>query len=123
MPSLVPPHVVNIGDLRRLAERRLPRAIFDYVDGGSEREITMRENERAFEEVVFLPRNAVDAKQLDSRVTVLGAELSFPLILAPVGFTRLIHPAAERAVAQAASKAGIGYCMSDRKSTRLNSSH
>lgn len=120
MPSLVPPHVVNIGDLRRLAERRLPRAIFDYVDGGSEREITMRENERAFEEVVFLPRNAVDAKQLDSRVTVLGAELSFPLILAPVGFTRLIHPAAERAVAQAASKAGIGYCMSTFSGTHVN---
>ena len=104
--------MVNIADLRRLAQRRLPRAVFDYIDGGAEGEVTLRENVRAFEEVVFRPRNAVATGKGDLRATVLGAELAFPLILAPVGFTRLIHSQAERAVAQAASTAGIAYCLS-----------
>lgn len=112
MPSLGPPRVVNIADLRRLAQRRLPRAVFDYIDGGSEAEITLRENLRAFEEVVFRPRNAVETKHHDFSATVLGSKLAFPLILAPVGFTRLIRPQGELACAQAASAAGIAYCLS-----------
>jgi len=112
MRSLRPPEVVNIEDLRRLAERRLPRAVFDYIDGGAEGEITLRENARAFEEVVFRPRNAVALERVDTTTSVLGADLAFPLILAPVGFTRLFHPDAERGVARAAAGAGIGYCVS-----------
>src|SRR5579883_1114520 len=112
MPSLAPPEVVNISDLRRLAEQRVPKAVFDYIDGGAEGEITLRENVRAFEEVVFRPRNAVSVKHPDLRTSVLGSELSFPLILAPIGFTRLFHPEGERGAAEAAGKAGIGYCLS-----------
>jgi len=99
---------INIADLRRLADRRLPRVVFDYLDGGAEAELTLRENCRAFEDIIFRPRQAI-AGQCDLRTQVLGADLSFPLILAPIGYTRLIHPSGELAVARAAEKAGIGY--------------
>jgi L-lactate dehydrogenase (cytochrome) len=105
------PHVVNIGDLRRVAQARLPRAVFDYIDGGAEGEVTLHENCRAFEEVTFRPRNAVAVKGCDLRTTVLGAELSMPLLLAPVGFSRMICPRGEVCAATAAGKAGLGYCL------------
>lgn len=105
------PRVVNIADLRRVAQARLPRAVFDYIDGGAEGEVTLRENCRAFEEVTFRPRNAVAVKGCDPRTTVLGAELSMPLLLAPVGFSRMICPRGECCAASAAGKAGIGYCL------------
>jgi len=112
LPQLSPPSIVNIDDLRRLAFKRVPRAVFDYIDGGSDGEITLRANVRSFAEVVFRPRNACAPPQCDLRTTVLGTELSFPLILAPLGFTRLFHPEGERGAAQAASAAGIAYCLS-----------
>ena len=105
------PRVVNIGDLRRLAQAHLPRAVFDYIDGGAEGEVTLRENCRAFEEVTFRPRNAVAVEGTDLRTTVLGAELSMPLVLAPVGFSRLIYPRGEVRAAEAAAKAQIGYVL------------
>ena len=95
-----------------MAKKRLPKAVFDYIDGGADGEVTLRENTRAFEEVVFRPRNAVSVKNCDLRTNVLGCELSFPLILAPLGFTRLFHPEGERGAAQAAGAAGIAYCLS-----------
>lgn len=106
------PRAVNIADLRRIAQRRLPRAVFDYVDGGAEGEITLRENCRAFEEVVFRPRNAMAIQSCDLRATVLGSELSMPVLLAPVGFTRILHPQGEPGAACAASRAGVGYVLS-----------
>lgn len=112
LPSLSPPRVVNIEDLRRLAFKRLPRAVFDYIDGGADAEVTLRANVRSFEEVTFRPRNACAPEKCDLSTTVLGRELSFPLILAPLGFTRLFHPEGERGAAAAASAAGIGYCLS-----------
>lgn len=109
--SVASPRVVNIGDLRRAAERRLPRAVFDYIDGGADGEVTLRENTRAFEEVVFRPRNAVFVHDRDTRTKILGCELSMPLVLAPVGFSRLIHPQGEITAARAAGKAGVGFCL------------
>jgi isopentenyl diphosphate isomerase/L-lactate dehydrogenase-like FMN-dependent dehydrogenase len=105
------PRVVNIADLRRVAQARLPRAVFDYIDGGAEGEVTLRENCRAFEEVTFRPRNAVAVKNCDLRTTVLGAELAMPLLLAPVGYSRLICPRGEVCAATAAGKARIGYTL------------
>jgi isopentenyl diphosphate isomerase/L-lactate dehydrogenase-like FMN-dependent dehydrogenase len=105
------PRVVNIGDLRRAAERRLPRAVFDYVDGGADGEITLRENTRAFEEVTFRPRNAVAVSGCDLRTKVLGSELSMPMLLAPVGYSRMIHPQGEITAARAAGKADIGFTL------------
>ena len=59
MPNVAAPRIVNIEDLRRLAKRRLPRVVFDYIDGGADGEITLRENCRAFEDIKFRPRSAV----------------------------------------------------------------
>jgi isopentenyl diphosphate isomerase/L-lactate dehydrogenase-like FMN-dependent dehydrogenase len=105
------PRVVNIADLRGLAKKRLPKAVFDYVDGGAEGEVTLRENVRAFEEVTFRPRNAVFVRGCEMRTTILGADLAMPLVLAPVGFSRLLHPQGEVAAARAAGKAGLGFTL------------
>jgi isopentenyl diphosphate isomerase/L-lactate dehydrogenase-like FMN-dependent dehydrogenase len=109
--SVASPRVVNISDLRRVAERRLPRVVFDYVDGGADGEVTLRENTRAFEEVVFRPRNAVFVRGCDMRTKTFGCELSMPLVLAPVGFSRLIHAQGEITAARAAGKSGVGFCL------------
>src|ERR1700733_2715627 len=109
--SVASPRVVNISDLRRAAERRLPRVVFDYVDGGADGEVTLRENTRAFEEVVFRPRNAVFVSGCDMRTKTFGCELSMPLVLAPVGFSRLIHAQGEITAARAAGKSGVGFCL------------
>src|SRR5437867_12883456 len=86
------PYVVNIEDLRLLARRRLPRAVFDYLDGGAEGELTPSEHVRVFSEVTLRPRNdaATDAYNLKPRV--LGEELSFHALVAPVAYSRLVHP-------------------------------
>src|SRR5580693_7494695 len=110
--SVAAPRVVNIEDLRLLAERRLPRAVFDYLDGGAESETSLRENNRAFESLTFRPRNAIAVPQCDLRTKVLGAELSFPAILAPIGYSRLIHPAGEVAASRGAGAAGTAYILS-----------
>ncbi len=106
------PHVVNIADLRTLARRRLPKVVFDYVDGGAEDEITLRENRRAFEEIYFRPRQAVAIPQCDLRTRVLGCDLSIPALLAPVGYSRVINAGGEVAAARAAGNAGTGYILS-----------
>jgi L-lactate dehydrogenase (cytochrome) len=101
-----------VEDLRPLARRRLPQAVFDYVDGGAEDEVTLRENRRAFEEITFRPRHAVAVAVCDLRTRVLGFDLALPFLLAPVGYTRLMHPAGEVAAARAAGAAGTGYILS-----------
>src|SRR5213592_2621353 len=104
--------VVNISDLRRIAEQRVPRVVFDYLDGGAESEITLRENCRAFEDITFRPRQAVSISDCDLRTRVLGFDLSLPFLLAPVGYSRLMHPGGEVAAARAAGKAGTAYILS-----------
>jgi isopentenyl diphosphate isomerase/L-lactate dehydrogenase-like FMN-dependent dehydrogenase len=110
--SLAAPRIVNIADLRRKAESRLPRAVFDYLDGGAENETSLRENNRAFESITFRPRNAMAVPHCDLSVKVLGAELSFPAILAPIGYSRLMHPEGECAAARGADEAGTTYILS-----------
>jgi isopentenyl diphosphate isomerase/L-lactate dehydrogenase-like FMN-dependent dehydrogenase len=117
--SVQPPRVINIEDLRRVAKRRLPRVVFDYIDGGAEDERTLRANCRAFEDVTFRPRCAVATPVCDLRVSVLGASLSMPLILAPVGSSRLMYPRGEEAAAGAAGAAGIAYTLSTLSGCRL----
>ena len=104
--------VVNIEDLRRQAQRRLPRAVFDYLDGGAEAELTLAENCRAFRDLIFRPRGAVALGACDLKTRVLGHELSFPAMLAPVGYSRLMHPDGEVAAACGAGRAGTGYILS-----------
>lgn len=110
--KLSPSRVVNIADLRQIAQRRVPRAVFDYLDGGAEGEVTLRENCRAFEDITFRPRHAVAVAECDLRTRVLGNEISFPAMLSPVGYSRLMHPGGEIAAASAAGEAGTGYILS-----------
>jgi len=104
--------VVNIADLRRIAKRRLPKSVFDYLDGGAEAEVTLDENCRVFRDVTFRPRGAVAVAECNLTTRVLGHELSFPAMLAPVGYSRLMHPEGEVAAARAAGNAGTGYILS-----------
>lgn len=113
------PRVLNIEDLRRLARRRLPRVVFDYVDGGAEGEITLRENRCAFDAVTFRPRHAVGLPEGDLRTTVLGTALALPVLLAPVGYSRLMHPGGEPAAARAAGAAGSAYILSTMSGYKL----
>jgi L-lactate dehydrogenase (cytochrome) len=111
--------VVNIEDLRQAAKRRLPPVVFDYIDGGAEAEQTLRANTRAFGEVTLRPRCAVATPVCDLRTTVIGTSLSMPLILAPVGSSRLMYPRGEEAAARAAGQAGIVYTLSTLSGCRL----
>ncbi len=104
--------VVNIDDLRGLAKKRAPLPIFDYVDGGADGEVTLRDNRRSWDEVLFRPHNATYIPKPDLRTNLLGFDLAMPMLLGPIGFTRLINAQGERAVAQAAGAEGIGFCMS-----------
>ena len=110
---------VNIDDLRELARRRVPRIVFNYIDGGAEDEWTLRENRRAFDKITFRPHQAVAVPACDLRTHVLGTELSMPLLLAPVGYLRVMHPDGEIAAARAAGRAGVGFILSTVSGHRL----
>jgi isopentenyl diphosphate isomerase/L-lactate dehydrogenase-like FMN-dependent dehydrogenase len=110
--SVASSRIVNILDFRALARRRLPRVVFDYLDGGAEGEFTLRENCRVFEDVTFRPRHAVAAPSCDLRTRVLNFDLSLPVLLAPVGYSRLMHSGGEVAAARAAGRAGTAYILS-----------
>ena len=104
--------VVNIEDLRSMARRRLPKAVFDYLDGGAEAESTLAENCRAFRDVIFRPRGAVAVGECNLKTKILGHEISFPAMLAPVGYSRMMSPGGEVSAARAAGLAGTGYILS-----------
>src|SRR5436190_3236421 len=112
MSRVDPPRVVNIADLRRVAKKRLPKVVFDYIDGGADAEWTMRENSRVYDDVFLRPRSAVATKDVDLRTTVLGTTIDVPFILAPVGSSRLFHPRGEEVAARAAGDAGTIYSLS-----------
>ncbi len=103
---------VTIADLRRAAMKRLPRVVFDYIDGGADAEWTARENVRVYEDVFFRPRSAVATHACDLRATVLGETISMPVILAPVGSCRLFYPRGEEVAARTAGEAGTIYTLS-----------
>ncbi|HEU0208356.1 MAG TPA: alpha-hydroxy acid oxidase [Candidatus Udaeobacter sp.] len=117
--SVQSPRVLNIEDLRHRAKRRLPRVVFDYIDGGAENESTLRANYRAFHSVALRPRCAVATPACDLRTTVLGTSVSMPLILAPVGSCRLMFPRGEEAAARAAGEAGILCTLSTLSGCRM----
>ena len=102
----------TIDDLRRAARRRLPRPVFDYIDGGSEDELTLRRNTAAFDDHVLLPRVLRDVDDVDLATTILGRPSSLPLALAPTGFTRMAHHEGELAASRSAARAGIPYTLS-----------
>jgi isopentenyl diphosphate isomerase/L-lactate dehydrogenase-like FMN-dependent dehydrogenase len=110
--SVASPRVVCIEDFRPIARQRLPKPVFDYLDGGAEGEITLRENCRVFDDITFRPRHAVALADCALCTTALGFNLSLPFMLAPVGYSRLMHPDGEVAAARAAGNAGTGYILS-----------
>ncbi|HEY7172026.1 MAG TPA: alpha-hydroxy acid oxidase [Vicinamibacterales bacterium] len=110
---------VSIADFRRLARRRLPRMVFDYIDGGAEDEITLRENCRAFEEVKLRPRSAVATPACALDTTVLGTRHALPFLLAPIGSSRMFYPRAEIVAAAEAGRAGTAYILSTLSGSRL----
>jgi len=111
--------IVNIADLRRLAERRLPRVVFDYIDGGADAERTLRDNCLAFDRVTLRPRGAVAFNAVDLHTTVLGQSFDLPFLLAPVGSSRMFYPRGEERAAAAAGDAGTGYILSTLSGCRL----
>src|SRR5881397_3395392 len=113
------PRVVCVNDLRPLARRRVPRAVFDYIDGGADGEVTLRENCRTFDDLTLRPRQAVAVPTCDLRTRVLGRDLSLPFMLAPVGYLRMMHPEGEVAAARAAGAAGAGCILSTISGHRL----
>jgi L-lactate dehydrogenase (cytochrome) len=98
--------VLNYSDARRFARRTLPRGVFDYVDGGSEDEVTMRRNTAAFRDLRFRPRMGIWVEEPELSTTLFGQPVSFPVLAAPCGGLRLIHPEADIGVACAAASAG-----------------
>ncbi len=97
----------SVEDFRRVAKRRLPHGVFDYIDGGAEDERTLVDNVAAFGRYGFQPRILRDVSRLDTSSTIFGRAVSMPLILAPTGFTRIAHSQGELAVTRAADRAGI----------------
>ena len=109
----------SIADLRRAAKRRLPKAVFDYMDGAAEDEVTRYYNQADFGRYELLPRFLVDVKNVDMSTSVLGANIGVPFILAPTGMSRLFHHTGERAVARAAHKARTMYSLSSVATTSI----
>ena len=101
-----------VEDLRRIARKRLPGGVFDYIDGGAEDEMALDRNTRAFRELRYRPRVLRDVDRIDTSTVILGEPAPMPLILAPTGFTRIAHPDGELAVARAAARAGLPYALS-----------
>ena len=104
-------HAVNIEDLRQLARRRLPRAIFDFFDGGAEDEVTLRGNRAAFERVRLLPKVLVDVAEIDTKVTLFGKPMSLPLAIGPTGGISAGRFGAEMMLANAAKAFGVPFTM------------
>jgi L-lactate dehydrogenase (cytochrome) len=102
----------DVRDLRRLAYRRVPRGVFDYIDGGAEDELSLARNSSAFRQLEFSPDVLNDVGRVDTSTTLLGRPIPFPLVLAPTGFTRIADPRGELAVARAARRAGVPYTLS-----------
>lgn len=102
----------SVRDLRLIARKRLPRGVFDYIDGGAEDELTLRRNAEAFRRLEFRPRVLRDVGAIDISTTLLGRPLPVPLVLAPTGFTRIASPGGELDVARAAARAELPYTLS-----------
>ncbi len=109
----------DIADLRAAGRRLTPRPVFDYVDGGSDQEVSLRANTRAFTSYRFQPRTLVNVSQADTSARILGSPVPLPLALAPTGYTRMMHPAGEIGAARAAQRHGLPYTLSTVATTTI----
>src|ERR1043165_7880161 len=101
----------SIADLRVLARRRAPRAVFDYTDGAAGDELSLRRSREAYERIEFVPHVLEDVSSVDSSTVILGRPAVAPLGFGPTGFTRMMHTEGERAVVRVAERAGIPYAL------------
>jgi L-lactate dehydrogenase (cytochrome) len=108
----------DIADLRAMARRRVPRAVFDYVDGGADSEWSVTRSREAFVRIEFWPSVLRDVSSIDMTTTILGRPAQLPVVFGPTGFTRMMHHAGERAVARAATAAGGSSCTCGRTGPR-----
>ena len=102
----------SVADLRELARRKLPTAIYHYLDGGADDEVTLHRNVAAFDDYALLPRNLRDVSAIDTSTQLLGRRIAMPILCSPTGMSRLFHHQAEPAVARAAAHAGVFYSLS-----------
>jgi L-lactate dehydrogenase (cytochrome) len=110
---------INIEDLRREAKRRLPKAVFEFVDGAAHDERTLAANRRDFERIWFAPRVLVDVGERLQAVQVLGQQLAAPIVMGPTGLAGMLWPHGDIATARATAKAGIGYCLSTNSNASI----
>ena len=103
---------VTVGDLRGLARENLPKAVFEFIDGGAHDERTLNANMRDLEQISFAPRILTDVSDRRQAVQLLGQEFSSPFILGPTGLAGLLWPNGDIATARATATAGVGYCLS-----------
>lgn len=109
----------SIADLRLRARARLPRPIFDYIDGGADDERALANNVYAFGHYEIVPDVLNDVSSLKTASTLFGQPVDIPLMLSPTGLTRMFHPQAEGAVARAATRHGMAYALSTMGTTRI----
>ncbi len=109
----------NIGDLRRMARSRLPRPIFEFLDGGADDEESLRRNTAAYQDYALVPDTLSDVSAIDLSMTLLGQRISWPVILSPAGAARLFHCDGELAVARAATRSGTFFALSTMSNTSL----
>ncbi len=109
----------DIADLRRAARRRIPRPVFDYVDGAADEEISVAANVAAFRSWRFLPRVLAGVESVDTSAPVLGSTLPAPMVLAPTGYTRMLHPDGEIGAARSALRHGLPYTLSTMATTGI----
>ena len=102
----------TIWDLRSVARRHTPRAVFDYVDGAAESETSLRRSREAYARIEFVPSVLQDVSKVDASTTILGRPSALPFVFAPTGFTRLMNHEGEPAVARVAGRLGIPYALS-----------
>jgi len=110
---------LTVGDLRRVAKRRTPKAAFDYTDGAADAEVTLARARQAFADVEFVPSILHDVSKVDTTREVLGRTSSLPFGIAPTGFTRMMQAEGERAGASAAGAAGIPFTLSTMGTTTI----
>ena len=126
-PARVPLHATDrrlaraasISDLRRLARRRAPRAVFDYTDGAAGEELSLSRSREAYSRVEFSPRVLQDVSGVDTTTTILGKPSAAPWAFAPTGFTRMMHTEGESAVGRVAARTGIPYALSTMGTTSI----
>ena len=105
-------NAINIDDLRTLARKRLPKTIFEFIEGGAQDEISLRANREDFERYALRTLVLTDISQRDQSTTILGETSASPLILAPTGLAGILHRRGELSASRAAHAAGVPYCLS-----------